>query len=199
MRLKEAVEKLKGNWKKFESFCWFDKPDDADDWCIVYTSHRDSPIRDLSNAHYIKRRLNPLVDRTKDVIEFSANHWAVGHTDGWAVRVVGADGQATPAFHRLLRLLNLMENKVLLDPADYAERVERGKRISIEFSAKHCLPKGFCLKEELTEDWIDRVDELMHDIDPNWEDDLDEEGVPQPRGSDMLEALGRAGLLDTDV
>jgi hypothetical protein len=198
MRLKEAIKKLKGNWKQFESFCWSDQPDNAEDWCIVYTHHRDSPIKDLSNASYFRKKLNPLVDRTKDVIDFSANHWAVGHIDGWAVRVVDARGLATMSFRRLVSILTMQEEHVLLDTVDYDERVTRAKWKNIEFYAKSCLPKGHYLKDALPADWVDQVDELLHIIDPNWEDDLDEEGAPRPRIDNLVEALKRADLLETE-
>ena len=198
MRMKEAIEKLKGNWKKFESFCWFDLPDDADNWCIVYTHHRDSPIKDLSNASYFHKKMNPFVDRTKDVIEFSANHWAVSHTDGWAVRVVDGNGAATSAFRRLVKLMDLRDNNVLLDPIDYRERMERAKFANIEFGARHCLPKGWLLKDNPPDGWIEQVEDLLHGIDPCWEDDHDEEGAPHPRAADLFAALTQANLLEVD-
>lgn len=36
------ANELKGNWKKFNSFCWSDSPDDSENWGIVYTHNRDS-------------------------------------------------------------------------------------------------------------------------------------------------------------
>ena len=35
--LEDAARNAVGNWHSFGSFCWFDRPDDADDFAIFYT------------------------------------------------------------------------------------------------------------------------------------------------------------------
>jgi hypothetical protein len=48
MDLDEAARQAAGNWRTFESFCWHRgrELDDADDWAIFYTHHRDSGLLD---------------------------------------------------------------------------------------------------------------------------------------------------------
>jgi hypothetical protein len=52
MDLEEAAEQAAGNWREFDSFCWHRAQviDDADNWAIVYSHHRDSGLLDQSNA-----------------------------------------------------------------------------------------------------------------------------------------------------
>jgi len=38
-----------GNWAEFDSFAWFECPENPGDYCIVYTSNRDSDILDRAN------------------------------------------------------------------------------------------------------------------------------------------------------
>jgi len=197
--IERAVEKWKGNWKKWDSFAWFHQPADAENWCIVELSHRDSPIKDRSNAAYFHKHLNPLVDASEDVIEWGASHWAFGHTDGWAVRVVDKDGDPTPAFLVLASLLAEREERSILDRADYDKRIEEEKHKNVEWISRHDLPKGCSLKEELPEDWVAQVEGALDDIDENWEDDIDQDGAPSPRSEDVVEALERLGLLDREA
>lgn len=197
MELKESIESLKGNWMKFESFAWFHQPDDAPNWCIVYTSNRDSGIVAKSNAAYFHKRLNPLVDDTEDVLEFGANHWACGYVDGWAVRVVDAAGNPTPAFKVLHELLNERDARDILDEDDYNQRFEEGKRENIKFYVSHCLPRGCELKDGLPDDWIDQVLKRLDELDENWVDDLDEDGTPRPR--DLERALEQLGWLEREA
>src|ERR1017187_1225353 len=52
MTLEDAAREAAGNWKRFESFCWFRERDldDPENWAIIYTHNRDSRLLDQSNA-----------------------------------------------------------------------------------------------------------------------------------------------------
>jgi hypothetical protein len=72
-----------GNWREFDSFCWYDRPDDADGFAIVYTHNRDSGLEERANAVTIAKALEPYPD---DALPQRHNHWACGWVDGYAVR-----------------------------------------------------------------------------------------------------------------
>lgn len=92
---RDMAKEAAGNWRKFESFAWHAAPDDGVDWAIVYTSNRDSGLLEQSNAAQIAAELEQFTGYTwngeediePDVREASHNHWAVGHVDGFAIRV----------------------------------------------------------------------------------------------------------------
>ena len=92
--LEAAAKKAAGNWKRFGSFAWFRKRElvDADQWAVVYTSNRDSTLLDQSNASVIEMALEPFTEGDDpDVVMESHSHWAVGHVDGFSIRVYDAN------------------------------------------------------------------------------------------------------------
>jgi hypothetical protein len=100
MEIEEAAKQAAGNWRKFESFVWWraSEMDDAASFAILYTHHRDSGLLDQSNAAAIAKALEPFTEGDDpDVTAESHNHWAVGHIDGFAIRVF-RNGQITEAF-----------------------------------------------------------------------------------------------------
>ena len=102
MDLDEAARQAAGNWRTFESFCWHRgrELDDAGDWAIFYTHHRDSDLLDQSNADFIRRALEPFTNADDpDVVFESHRHWAVGHIGGVSIRV-NRNGEITEAFRR---------------------------------------------------------------------------------------------------
>ena len=100
--LDSAARALAGNWRQFECFSWYRGHDltDADNWLIHYTSHRNSGLLDQSNEQAIIKRLEPFTEGDDpDVVFESHSHWAVGHTDGFSLRVFRQDGNwITDAF-----------------------------------------------------------------------------------------------------
>ena len=117
MELEAAAQAAAGNWRKFDSFAWHRKPDDAETWAIIYTHHRDSGLLDQSNAAAIEAALTPFTD-TGDVVFESHFHWAVGHIDGFSVRVYRR-GRITKAFKAYHALAERMANYPILDESDY--------------------------------------------------------------------------------
>lgn len=150
----EAAIECAGNWKRFDSFAWFrntelEKPQD---WTIVYTHHRESGLLDQSNASVIRKDLLPFAEcDDPDVVFESHSHWAVGHIDGFSLRVF-RDGEITDAFRVYHRLVEQMDNYSILDENDYSERELDATYENIPIavgSLKH--------EYKLPVDWIDQT------------------------------------------
>ncbi len=124
----DRAKNLANNHAKFEGFGWSSdaQPDDKHLWAIVYTSDRDSDALARSNESVILKALQPYTGWHKDgdtVEPLSHSHWAVGHVDGFMIRVYEADGcTITPAFLVYSELADALENYPILDEADYSER-----------------------------------------------------------------------------
>lgn len=122
--LEDRANKLAGNWKKFDSFAWFRRREieDAESWAIIYTHNRDSGLLDQSNAEVITKALDPFTDGDDpDVVFESHSHWAVGHVDGFSMRVL-KDGDITEAFRVFHELEERMDDYPVLDESDYSQR-----------------------------------------------------------------------------
>jgi hypothetical protein len=114
-----------GNWSGFGSFAWFraSELDDADNWMIAYTHNRDSGLLDQSNGQQIVERLEEFAEGDHpDVVFESHSHWAVGHVDGFSIRVRRSDGSITPAFEEFCRIQQELENYPVLNETDYSRR-----------------------------------------------------------------------------
>src|SRR6516225_1706087 len=124
MTLEEAASQAAGNWKRYSCFCWdrLREIDDPDDWAIIYTHHRDSGLLDQSNAAAIADALRPFSETNNpDVVFESHAHWAVGHVDGFSMRVYRVDA-ITDAFRTYHELSERLAEYPILEESDYAER-----------------------------------------------------------------------------
>jgi len=128
----ELAKKLAGNWKKFDSFSWFEQPEHPEQYALVYTHNRDSDILDISNASVIAERLAPFSDAIPQV----HNHWAVGWVEGFAIRVF-KDGNITEAFKTYYECLEAMEDYPILDESDYSQRLYEAQQESWDSWARH--------------------------------------------------------------
>lgn len=123
--IEQAAQKAAGNWQNFRSFIWRRDQElaDAEKWAIIYTSHRDSGLLDQSNAAFIAKALKPFTEGDDpDVVMESHSHWAVGHIDGFSVRVFDGNGEITEAFQVYHDLAQQMDDYPILDESDYSER-----------------------------------------------------------------------------
>lgn len=123
--LEEAATKAAGNWKRFDSFVWFrDRElEDSDQWSVIYTHNRDSRLLDLSNAHVITKEMESFIEGDDpDVVFESHSHWAVGHVDGFSLRVFDASGEITEAFKAYHELAERLDDYPILDETDYSDR-----------------------------------------------------------------------------
>lgn len=150
--LEDAAKKAAGNWQRFDSFVWFRDKDieDADRWAIIYTHNRDSGLLDQSNASVIAKAIAPFTEGDDpDVVFESHSHWAVGHVDGFSVRVFDGDGEITEAFRKYHELAEAMHDYAILDEEDYSERELEATLENIEDAAWR-LKNEF----ELPEGWV---------------------------------------------
>ena len=122
MQLEAAAKEAAGNWRQFNSFAWHRSSDlkKPDDWAIIYTHHRDSGILDQSNAAAIEEALTPFTE-TGDVVFESHFHWAVGHIDGFSVRVFRR-GRITKAFKTYHGLAKRLAQYPVLNEDDFYSR-----------------------------------------------------------------------------
>src|SRR5947209_5911036 len=120
-----AAKQMAGNWRQFQCFCWhrgYDLPD-ADAWCIWYTSNRGSGLLAESNEAVINKRLEPFSEgEDADLVFERHSHWAVGHVDGFSIRVFQDDGSVTPAFVEFCSIKDRLEDCPILAEQDYTER-----------------------------------------------------------------------------
>jgi len=129
--LDRIAGELAGNWLDFHSFglddgfCEAMVP--AGDWCIVYTSNRDSGLLEQSNESVIMGAMAPFMgditdpDEPADCESATHGHWAVGHVDGLYLRV-RRDGTITPAFAAYADLVARLEDYGCLDEEDWSSR-----------------------------------------------------------------------------
>src|SRR5271166_632056 len=100
MTLEDAAKQAAGNWQHFGSFVWFREQEitDPENWAIIYTHNRDSGLLDQTNADAIAEAMESFTEGDDpDVVMESHSHWAVGHVDGFSIRVY-RDGEITGAF-----------------------------------------------------------------------------------------------------
>lgn len=148
--IEESAEQSAGNWREWECFAWWreDELESPNDWMIHYTRNRDSRLLDLSNAEQIRQALEKYTEGDEpDVVEESHTHWAVGHVDGFSLRVFN-NGEITEAFRTLYDLMERLEEYPILDESDYSER-------ETEATAENIIDAAWRLKDEyeLPEDW----------------------------------------------
>lgn len=163
LSLEDAAREAAGNWRHFECFAWHRQQvvPDAENWTIVYSNHRDSGLLDQSNAAVIEESLEPFTNgRNPDVVPETHSHWAVGHVDGFSIRVFKR-GRITKAFRKYHDLAERMADYPVLDEEDYSRRqydatianlVDAVWRLRNEYE----LPEGW---EYMVYDWLSENDD----------------------------------------
>jgi hypothetical protein len=122
LSLEAAAQEVVGNWQGFDSFCWHDRPDDCEQFAIVYTHNRDSSVLAESNAHVISEALAPYTEGDDpDVYPEHHGHWACGWVDGFSIRVY-RDDRITDAFCAYHALAARLADYAVLDEEDYSTR-----------------------------------------------------------------------------
>ncbi len=186
--LEEAAEQAAGNWRKFQYFVWYrDEIQDAENWAIVYTHNRDSGLLDLSNASVIGKALGSFTDcDDPDVVMESHHHWAVGHVDGFSIRVF-PDGEITAAFRKYHELAEAMDAYPILDEEDYSNR-------ELEATIENIADAAWRIKDEyeLPDDWqCEAYDWLSENDSGAVENSEDQGGYPSENSLQAaFEALG---------
>jgi hypothetical protein len=183
--LDDAAQQAAGNWQSFQCFVWFRDRDlsDAENWAVIYTHNRDSGLLDQSNAAVIEKAMKPFTEGDEPDVAFeSHSHWAVGHVDGFSVRVF-KNGDITEAFKAYHELAQRLADYPILDEANYSEREFEATLDNIKDAAwrvKHDF--------DLPGDWVSEVyswfaDNLWGEI----ENREDQGGCPSE--SALLEAF----------
>ncbi len=124
LTIEEAAAESAGNWRDFNCFVWWrkDELDREEDWMIHYSHHRDSGLLDQSNAEQIRQALASFTEGDDpDVVEESHSHWAVGHIDGFSLRVFKS-GEITEAFRTFHELMESLAAYPILDEEDFSNR-----------------------------------------------------------------------------
>lgn len=149
-----AAKAAAGNWRRFQCFCWHRERDldDADNWAIVYTHHRDSGLLDQSNAAVIGKSLQRFVKAADpDVVPESHYHWACGWIAGFSIRVFKR-GRITKAFKTYHELAQRLADYPILDEEDNSGREFEATLANIADAAwkvKHNFDLPECWEEEV--------------------------------------------------
>ena len=195
LKTEDAARELAGNWRRFTCFIW-DRArdlDDADAWAIIYTHNRDSGLLDVSNSAAIAGALRSFAEEDDpDVVFESHSHWAVGHVDGFSVRVY-RDGEITDAFRTYHGLAERLADYPILDEGDYGER-EYVATVENIADAAWRLKGGY----DLPDGWEGDVYSWLSEHRQRAVENRDDQGG-YPEESDLrsaLEALGYERLED---
>jgi hypothetical protein len=189
LTLEDAATEAAGNWQSWTCFVWDRERglDDAEDWAIVYTHNRDSGLLAQSNADAINEAIEPFTDSDDpDVVMESHSHWAVGHVDGFSIRVY-RNGEITEAFKTYHDLMEQMDGYPILNEEDYSER-------ELEATLENINDAAWRVKDEYTlpEGWEGEVHSWLSDNRPGSVENRDDQGG-YPEQDDLraaFEALG---------
>lgn len=184
--LEERAAGAAGNHRTFESFAWFERPDDSENWTLVYTEHRDSDLLDKSNAEAIARTLEPFVE-SGDVVPENHSHWAVGWISGYAIRVY-RDGEITEAFRTWTDLQERLADYPLLDEEDHSRREFEAAIEAIEQQGRRYVV------DDAPEDWAFQVFEWLWNSNQRELENRDGRGA-YPSEESIIEALDDLGYL----
>jgi hypothetical protein len=105
------------------------------------------------------------------VVMESHHHWAVGHVDGFSIRVFDSNGEITPAFKVYHELAEAMDAYPILDESDYSER-------ELEATLENVEDAAWRLKNEfdLPEGWVWQVYDWLSDNRSGEVDNTDDQG-----------------------
>lgn len=169
--LESAAKEMAGNWQEFQYFSWHRRCDleRPQDWMIWNTSSRDSRLLETSNAAAIDEILAPFMEGDDpDILDEHAGHWAVGHLDGYAIRVY-KDGAITPAFEAAFEIAESLQSYAVLDETDYSRR-------EYEATIENIHSEGDGGDYELPDDWAKKVFSWLWDNNQRAVYNVDDQG-----------------------
>ena len=191
MTLEHAAREAAGNWRSWTCFVW-DREREIDapeNWSIVYTHNRDSGLLAQSNAAAIADVLRPFSEtKNPDVVFESHAHWAVGHVDGFSIRVY-RDGEITEAFHTYHGLMEQLDGYPVLDEADYSRREYEAALENIEDAAWR-IKSNY----DLTDGWEAEAYEWLSSHRPGAVENKDDRGA-YPSEHDLQDAFNGLGYV----
>ena len=189
MNLEQAATEAAGNWHDFSCFVWFrrNEIEDPENWSVIYTHHRDSGLLDQSNASIIDKAMEPFTDGDDpDVVIESHSHWAVGHVDGFSIRVF-RNGKVTEAFRKYHELAEALAEYPILDESDYSER-------EVEATFENLTDAAWRLKDDfdLPDDWEGEVYDWLSNNRSHGIENIDDRGG-YPDEPDLQDAFASLG------
>ena len=195
LKVATAAQDAAGNWQRIDHFVWWRTSElsDAQNWTIIVTDHRDSPLLDQSNAAAVHAALEPFAaGEDPDVVFERHSHWAVGYVHAVSIRVFGRDAKVTPAFQALYRLREKQEAYPVLDEVDYSNR-------EYEATLDNYRAAMEPLRDPLPEGWESEVHAWFgqHGQD-TFTENRDDRGGYAPKTA-IVAALYDLGLLPTAV
>ena len=191
MTLEDAAREAAGNWRSWTCFVWDREReiDDAENWSIIYSHNRDSGLLDQSNAAAMADALRSFSEsENPDVVFESHTHWAVGHVDGFSIRVYH-DGDITDAFRTYHKLMERLDSYPVLDEADYSNREYEAAIENIEDAAWRIKSTY-----DLTDGWEAQAYEWLSSHRPGAVENKDDRGA-YPSERDLLDAFTGMGYV----
>jgi hypothetical protein len=189
--LEDAAKESAGNWTSWTCFVW-DRERDLDDpneWAIFYTHNRDSALLAQSNADTINEAIEPFTDTDDpDVMMESHSHWAVGHVDGFSIRVF-RNGEITEAFRTYHELSEQLADYPILNEEDYSER-------ELEATLENINDAAWRVKDDYTlpDGWESEVYSWLSDNRQSAVENRDDQGG-YPEQDDLRAAIGALGYV----
>jgi hypothetical protein len=183
-----AAQELAGNHEKFDSFVWWEHPEDAHNRCVVYSHHRDSGLLDQSNAAAIEKALEAF---DGDVVAQRHSHWAVGWIDGYVIRVFDENGDVTAAFRRYCELRAKLSDYPILDESDYSQREYDATVENIQGVGRHFVSDG------APAEWPAEAFSWFWECNQHAVENRDDQGG-YPNDEEMKECLRELGWLHPD-
>lgn len=193
--VERAAQQMAGNWQRIAAFVWSRgyRLEDADQWMIWYTSHRDAGLLAQSNETVMNERLAPFsAGDDPDVVFERHFHFAFGHVDGLSIRVYRTEGTITAAFGEFCGIQERLDAYPILDEQDYSRR---------EYEATLANYRGelWQRKDELPQGWESEVYAWFCDHGQDrYTENRDDQGGYAPREA-ILAALHDLGLLPNVV
>jgi len=173
--LRDLAEDLVGNWRKWDSFAWFDDREDREEYCIVYTHNRDSGLIDQSNHRCMVEELKPFLEEDNPDIEIQRhNHFLVGWVEGFVIKVYQDSGELTPAFAKCAEMLLAIEEHPILNEDDHSSLQCEVEWENFERQAKYVAGN---FNEDLTEDLMSAAYDWLKENHENEFEDTDDKGA----------------------
>lgn len=194
MSIEDDAKEAVGNWRSFSDFGWSRQYeiDDLDNWAIFYTHNRDSRLLEESNADAINEAMEPFTDgEDPDVVMESHRHWAVGHVDGFSMRIF-RNGEITEAFKTYHELMERLEDYPILDEEAYSNREHEATIENIGDAAY-----GIKDEYELPEGWESAVFSWFWDHRQRAVENRDDQGG-YPEKNDLRAAFDALGYAQTE-
>lgn len=149
-QVEDLAKEMINNHAKFNSFAWFDAPEDKENWCIYDTHNRDSGLLEILNYEVMKKELE-IPEFENDLTQERHSHWTVGWIECYCIRVRDSQGKITPAFRKFAELFLAMEDYPVLDESDYSEREYEATLENLENELNYVLRYEDWVLKERTE------------------------------------------------